>query len=615
MNRQIRKIIRILPAYFILILAFFFVVQGIGKLSQSKDVFSGSVSGGVENVASQLQALNIDAQSAISVVTDLSNSKVLFKKNEQRKLSIASIAKLMTAVIVLENVELSEKIGISKEAQDTFFAKDLLYAMLIGSDNAAAEAFSESIGKDKFVELMNKKAKEIGLSDTSFLNPTGLGLDNFSTAQDLAKLAEYLLKEHRSILDITVMSGFDLYTADGKVLHKITNTDELLKESSDFEKRIIGGKTGETRTAGECLLLVLKAKNDKDYLINVILNSKDRFGETKKIINWLDSAPEPRPVFDPDSLNWEQTLSSAPWQERDSDAVLVYKDKIWLMGGLNANKQVISPGIVDYEKSPHFSDVWSSEDGLNWQLVSEKSPWGNRRSIQVVDFKGKMWLMGGWGPEVGYKNDVWSSEDGLNWKKEIDSAAWPAREGHSLLVFKDKLWLLGGVRYDKYQLFNDVWYSDDGVNWIEATNNAGWSARWDHGVAVFKDKLWLAGGMVFGGRMFNDVWSSEDGKNWSLANAKTDFQARQGHYVVDYKNKLWVVGRLDAATNGGVNDVWYSDDGVNWQKTKNNPLWLGREDFGAIVFKDKVWILGGMDKNWTWRNDIWYSTSNIDIKK
>ncbi len=162
----------------------------------------------------------------------------------------------------------------------------------------------------------------------NFLNPTGLGLDNFSTAQDLAKLAEYLLKEHRSILDITAMQEFDLYTADGKNLNKITNTNELLKESSDFEKRIIGGKTGETRTAGECLLLVLKAKNDKDYLINVILNSKDRFGETKKIINWLDSAPEPRPVFDPDSLNWEQTLSSAPWQERDSDAVLVYKDKI-----------------------------------------------------------------------------------------------------------------------------------------------------------------------------------------------------------------------------------------------------------------------------------------------
>lgn len=289
MNRQIRKIIRIFPAYFVLILAFFFVVQEIGKLSQSKDVFSGNVSGGAENVASQLQALNIDAQSAISVVTDLSdNSKVLFKKNEQRKLSIASITKLMTAVIVLENIDPSEKIEISKEAQETFFANDLLYDMLIGSDNAAAEAFSESIGKDKFVALMNEKAKEIGLFDTSFLNPTGLGLDNFSTAQDLVKLTEYLLKEHRSILNITAMQEFDLYTADGKNLNKITNTNELLKEYSDSDKRIIGGKTGNTRAAGESLLLVLRMPDNKDYLINVILNSKDRFGETKKIIDWVN---------------------------------------------------------------------------------------------------------------------------------------------------------------------------------------------------------------------------------------------------------------------------------------------------------------------------------------
>ncbi len=293
MNRQIRKIIRIFPAYFILILVLFFSILGIIKLTRNNDVFLGNVSGGVENVVSedlQVEDVNIDAQSAISVVTDLSNSKVLFKKNEQRKLSIASITKLMTAVVVLENIEPSEKIKISKETQDSFFANDLLYAMLIGSDNAAAEAFSESIGKDKFVELMNEKAKEIGLSDTSFSDSTGLGLDNFSTAQDLVKLAEYLLKERRLILNITAMQEFDLYTADGKTLHKITNTNELLKEYSNSDKSIIGGKTGNTRAAGESLLLVLRAQNNKDYLINVILNSKDRFGETKKIINWIDDA-------------------------------------------------------------------------------------------------------------------------------------------------------------------------------------------------------------------------------------------------------------------------------------------------------------------------------------
>lgn len=317
--------------------------------------------------------------------------------------------------------------------------------------------------------------------------------------------------------------------------------------------------------------------------------------------------PELEPEFNPYLLNWQQAVASAPWQARDSHAVLVYKNKIWLMGGLNANGHVLRPGFVEYEKAKHMSDVWASNDGLSWQQIAKTSPWGERRSMQVVDFNGKIWLMGGWGPKVGYKNDIWSSEDGVNWQKEVDSAAWPAREGHSLLVFNDKLWLIGGVRYEDNKLFNDVWYSSDAINWKEATVNAPWPARWDHSVCVFNDKLYLAGGMVFGGKMFRDIWSSLDGINWKLVNENPPFLARQGFFMAEYKEKLWISGRLDAALNGGIDDVWYSSDAINWQKTKNNPLWLGREDFGAVVFEDKIWILGGMDRNWTWQNDIWYS--------
>lgn len=344
------------------------------------------------------------------------------------------------------------------------------------------------------------------------------------------------------------------------------------------------------------------------------------YGKTEKIdsaalssAQILKTAPVPQPAFNPDSLSWKQAVVSAPWEGRDSQAVVVYKDKIWLMGGLDANKHVISPGNVDYGNAPHFSDVWSSEDGVNWQLVLEKAPWGDRRSIQVVDFEGKMWLMGGWGPQVGYKNDVWSSEDGVNWKLEALSAAWPAREGHQLIVFKNKIWLIGGVRYDKQQLFNDVWYSSDGINWTEATKNAAWSPRWDHAAGVFDNKLWVVDGMAFHDKLYNDVWSSEDGVNWSLVAENPPFATRQGNAILEYKNRLWVIGRLNIPLYGnGANDVWYSSDGVNWQKTKDDPLWTGREDVGVVIFKDKIWILAGMDKNWTWTNDVWFSTSNTD---
>ena len=349
---------------------------------------------------------------------------------------------------------------------------------------------------------------------------------------------------------------------------------------------------------------------------------------TEKDITEIPILIPPNPAFDPALLNWKEALASAPWEKRDSHAVAVYKNKIWVMGGVDANGHVISPGDVDYGNSPYFSDVWSSIDGKNWQLVLNKAPWGNRRSIEVVDFKGKMWLMGGWGPEVGYRNDIWSSTDGINWKQEIAHAAWPAREGHQLVVFKNKVWLLGGVNYGKHtffpwffggisfgknQLFNDVWSSEDGINWKEATNNAGWSPRWDDAAGVFDNKLWVIDGMSFKSQLFNDVWSSEDGVTWSLVTQNPPFASRQGNAIIDYQNKLWVVGRLNADEyGGGANDVWYSSDGINWKKTKTDPLWSGREDVGIIVFKDRIWVLGGMDKNYIWNNDVWYSTSNIN---
>lgn len=328
------------------------------------------------------------------------------------------------------------------------------------------------------------------------------------------------------------------------------------------------------------------------------------------------TSTQPDLGFSPASLSWSEATASAPWETRDSHGVVIFKNKIWVMGGVDANKRIISPGNIDYGNSPHLSDVWSSDDGVNWKLVLSKAPWGPRRSIQVVDFKGKMWLMGGYSPEIGYKSDVWSSEDGLNWKLETDSAAWPAREGHQLLVSQNKMWLIGGVRYTSgRQLFTDVWSSDDGTNWIEATKNAGWSPRWDFASEVFNDKIWTMGGMDFDGKLFNDVWSSSDGITWSLVNKNPPFATRQGGGLINYQNKLWVVSRLNVPIyGGGANDVWYSDDGISWKKTDQDPAWTGREDVGVVVFKDRIWVMGGMDENWKWTNDVWYSTSNIDTK-
>ncbi len=333
-----------------------------------------------------------------------------------------------------------------------------------------------------------------------------------------------------------------------------------------------------------------------------------KFTSSAKEVIVSEPIVEIRPTFNPFKLDWQEITNSAEFEARDSHGLVVFKDKLWVMGGLDGNCCVLDSGIVSYERTPHFSDIWSSEDGINWKLEKENAEWGKRRSIQVVEFNNKLWLIGGWGPEIGYKNDIWSSEDGVSWNLEKENAEWSAREGHIVLVFDNKLWVIGGVTYDNHALTNDVWFSEDGINWQIATDNTGWGLRWDHIAVAFKNKIWVVGGMGFAGKLYNDVWSSEDGKMWKQEVISAPFISRQGGALINYKNKLWVISRLNADIyGGGANDIWFSEDGTNWQKTENNPLWSGREDVGVTVFKNKIWVVGGMDKDFVWKNDVWSS--------
>ncbi len=309
---------------------------------------------------------------------------------------------------------------------------------------------------------------------------------------------------------------------------------------------------------------------------------------------------EPVP-FNPVLLDWERGLDG-PFSARDSQTAIVFKDKIWLFGGLRGNGK--NPV---YEELPHFSDLWVSENGTNWQMITDKAVWGERRSIGAAVFKDKLWLIAGWNNKEGKtKNDIWSSDDGINWQM-AGIAPFTEREGHSVVVFKDKLWVMGGVDYSKEKTYNDVWYSEDGINWVQATPKADWSSRWDQGVAVFKDKLWLMGGMNSGSSKKNDLWVSEDGINWQQEE-KQELFLRQGHILLVFKDRLWAISGFGESQ--GLRDVWFSEDGKVWTKTEKETPWPGREDFSAFVFKDKIWMIAGMaDENndWVWKNDVWYS--------
>lgn len=224
---------------------------------------------------------------------------VFFEKNINEKRSIASITKLMTAIIVLENYDLEDKIIISQKAVNTFGSagslkvgevfsvKDLLKMTLIESSNDAAEALAEKMGRSKFVSLMNKKALEINMNNTVFVNPTGLDFNesNNSTISDLKNLVVYIIKEYPLIGDILSIRETDVYH-QGLFHHKIETTNYLLKEDNTY----VWGKTGYTVGAGECIVLVMKKpfSNDKNsYIINIIINSEDRFRDARIMEQWI----------------------------------------------------------------------------------------------------------------------------------------------------------------------------------------------------------------------------------------------------------------------------------------------------------------------------------------
>lgn len=225
------------------------------------------------------------------MAVDLSNNKVLLKKNPDQVHSIASVTKLMNAVVVAENIDGDKKITLTKKmllpfgSSPTIFAglnisaKNLLQASLTQSVNDAAESLSFFLGKDKFVGLMNKKAKELGMTKTVFADTNGLNVLSRSTAADLGKLLDYVYKKHPDILKMTKNNDFWLPDAKGQS-YKFQNMNDFYSYAG-----FIGGKTGYLPEAGHSFAALFEI-NKKPVAI-VLLHSTNYQADTFKIINQL----------------------------------------------------------------------------------------------------------------------------------------------------------------------------------------------------------------------------------------------------------------------------------------------------------------------------------------
>ena len=251
-------------------------------------------------------SLELSSISALTVFVNAKTkeSKVLFKKDTEKKLAIASLTKLMGALVVARHYPLNEEIIISRAAVleeenfgelrqgDIFSHRALLYPLLMESSNDASAAFALKVGMYNFLDLMNQEAGFLGLKNTFFVNHAGLDPDipggpiNYSTARDLFLLTRYLKDFYPSIFEILGLKEHPLYTADGMFHHTMKNTNELLS-SNGWPTKVLGGKTGWTPEAKGALVLVLESPKGKGYLINIILGSSKRFQDMKELVNWI----------------------------------------------------------------------------------------------------------------------------------------------------------------------------------------------------------------------------------------------------------------------------------------------------------------------------------------
>ncbi len=234
-----------------------------------------------------------------AIVVDMETNDILYAKNVYDRLPIASLTKLMTALVITDELPPEKIIEINDEAYtyngnksvtvglrsgDKMDIYNLLHASLIrsGNDASVALAVASAGSIEAFAEKMNERVTALGLNDTHFTNPVGFDHpDNYSTAFDLSLIAKQAFRRPL-VREIMTKEIFTLKDASGKERGTFSNTNHLLNSYLE----VLGGKTGTTPEAGQCLFFVVKNEEGHEILI-ILLGSPNRYQEAKVITDWI----------------------------------------------------------------------------------------------------------------------------------------------------------------------------------------------------------------------------------------------------------------------------------------------------------------------------------------
>ena len=308
---------------------------------------------------------NLSLYSEAGILIDSKTGKVLYGKNENVKMFPASTTKILTAIITIENCNLSDKVTASREAiisippgysnaeiqpNDTISVQDLLNVFLIHSANEAGYILAEHISGsiENFANLMNEKAKEIGCTNTHFTNPSGIHNENhYSTAYDMSLIAQYCMK-NETFRKIVSTPYITFSPSEGKQLKFYNTNDLIINTSKYYYKYAIGIKTGYTSQAKNCLISA--SSKDGLELIAVILGaahseevSSTRYVDTINLFNYGFDNYKSTEILARDSVIKNVEVENATKDTKDLS--LLAKDTISVLVPKNINIDTLEPSI------------------------------------------------------------------------------------------------------------------------------------------------------------------------------------------------------------------------------------------------------------------------------
>ena len=228
------------------------------------------------------------------LAADLANNFAFAEKDSDVQVPIASLTKLMTAIVASEYINIEKEITITQDmlvetsiprlyAGQKISVFNLLYPLLMESSNEAGVAMSRILGVTRFVDLMNEKADAIGMNDTRFVDPNGSGAENVSTVSDLFQLAKYIYNNRSFVLNIS-KGGATQSIYGQPILYGLQNFNVFVNDSE-----FVGGKVGMTTAAGETILSVFEFKNGGGIrpVVIIALGSENRAADAQTLLDYV----------------------------------------------------------------------------------------------------------------------------------------------------------------------------------------------------------------------------------------------------------------------------------------------------------------------------------------